>query len=126
MKTNEAKNIINQLIQGVDPENGEVLPTGTVLDRPIVIRALLLAVSTLSDKSARDSRRAQLPRNIGKEWSAEEHAQLVDEHASKMPMAQIAEKHGRTVRSIEARLEKHGLITKIERTTTDRFSGDAT
>lgn len=125
MKNIEAKNILSQLVQGVHPETGDQLPEGSVTELSKVIRALLCAISGMELAVARDSRRASLPRNIGKTWSPEEHAQLMEEHADKMAIEDIAEKHGRTVRSIEARLEKHGLIKKKDRKTQDRFGPNA-
>lgn len=90
-----------------------------------MLRALLAGVAALESDAARDSRRASLPRNIGRTWNEAEHAQLLDEHTAKMSVEEMAEKHGRTVRAIEARLEKHGLIKAKDRKTHDRFGPNA-
>jgi DNA-binding NarL/FixJ family response regulator len=125
MQERRAKEILQALIQGVDPFNGEELPPGTVLQRAEVIRALLAGVAAMEQETARASRRAQLPQNIGRAWSAEEQAELIDAFHAGVSTADIAAKHGRTVRAIEARLEKLGLITPDQRTTADRFSQNA-
>jgi catalase (peroxidase I) len=122
MQERRARQILQALVQGVDPFDGEELPAGTVLQQADVLRALLAGVAALEQDAARASRRAQLPRNIGRTWSAQEQAELIEAFDAGDPLADIAEKHGRTLRAIEARLEKIGLITAAERTTADRFS----
>jgi len=121
MQERRARQILQALIQGVDPFTGGELPAGTVLQLADVLRALLAGVAALEQDAARASRRAQLPRNIGRAWSAGEQAQLIEAFQSGESAADIAANHGRTLRAIEARLEKLGLITAGERTTADRF-----
>jgi len=121
MQEQRAREILQSLVQGIDPFNGEDLPAGTVLQQAEVLRALLAGVAALEQLAARASRRAQLPQNIGRAWSAEEQSVLIDAFQSGEPVADIAAKHGRTLRAIEARLEKLGLITADERVTQDRF-----
>lgn len=82
---------------------------------------MLAGVSALQDSIGWASRRASLPRNIRKTWSEEEHDRLVTAFQAGEPIPHIAERHGRTVRAIEARLERHGLIQPSERTTENRF-----
>jgi hypothetical protein len=121
MQEQRAREILQSLVQGIDPFKGEDLPAGTVLQQADVLRALLAGVAALEQLAARASRRAQLPQNIGRAWSAEEQSLLIDAFQSGEPVADIAAKHGRTLRAIEARLEKLGLITADERVTQDRF-----
>lgn len=125
MQERRAREILQSLIQGLDPFSGAELPAGTVFQHADVLRALLAGVAAMEQDAARASRRAQLPRNIGRTWSAEEHAELIDAFQAGQTTAEIATKHGRTVRAIEARLEKLGLITAAERTTADRFGANA-
>jgi hypothetical protein len=124
MQERRAREILQSLIQGLDPFSGDELPAGTVFQNADVLRALLAGVAALEQEAARASRRSQLPRNIGRTWSAEEHAELIDAFQAGQSAAAIAAKHGRTVRAIEARLEKLGLIAPTERTTTDRFGSN--
>jgi len=125
MQERRARQILQALIQGVDPFTGEELPDGTVLQQADVIRALLAGAASMEQDAARASRRASLPRNIGRAWSTQEEAECADAFQSGESVADIAAKHGRTVRAIEARLEKMGLLAASERTTTDRFAPTA-
>jgi hypothetical protein len=121
MQEIRARQILQSLVQGVDPFSGEELPESTVLQQAEVLRALLAGVAALEQGAARASRRATLPRNIGRSWSAEEQSALIDAFQSGEALAEIAARHGRTLRAIEARLEKLGLMSAEERTTRDRF-----
>jgi DNA-binding NarL/FixJ family response regulator len=122
MQEQRARQILQALVQGVDPFNGEDLPLGTVLQQAEVLRALLAGVAAIDQNTARASRRAQLPQNIGRAWTDEEQGNLIDAFQSGEALADIAARHGRTLRAIEARLEKLGLLSPEQRTTRDRFS----
>jgi catalase (peroxidase I) len=122
MQEQRARQILQSLVQGVDPFNGEELAAGTVLQQADVLRALLAGVAALDQLALRATRRAQLPQNIGRSWTAEEQDSLVEAFQAHEPLAEIASRHGRTLRAIEARLEKLGLITQEERVTRDRFN----
>ena len=121
MQEQRARQILQALVQGVDPFNGEDLPAGTVLQRAEVLRALLAGVAAIEQNAARASRRAQLPQNIGRAWTEEEQGSLIDAFQSGEALGEIAVRHGRTLRAIEARLEKLGLLSPEQRTTRDRF-----
>ena len=73
--------------------------------------------------AARAQRRAQLPDNVGQAWTTDEESKLVAAFKSGDSPSAIAHRHGRTLRAIEARLERMGLITPEERTTRGGFSG---
>lgn len=117
-----ANEVLQSLIQGVDPETGDELPKDTVLNRVDVVRALLTCVSALEIIRARQARRSMLPPSVGKEWSDDELQRLRDEFQKGEPVSNIAAAHGRTVRAIEARLERIGLITASQRNTTNSFT----
>jgi hypothetical protein len=121
MKEQRAREILQALVQGVDPFTGEELPPGTILQEADVLRALLAGVMALEQTAARAQRRAQLPDNVGRSWTSEEEATLVASFKSSVPLAEIATRHGRTVRAIEARLERLGLITPEQRSTDNSF-----
>lgn len=123
MKQIRAKQVLQSLIQGLDPVTGEELPRETVLQHAEVLRALLAGLSALEQASARAQRRAQLPDNVGQAWTTEEEHKLVAAFKSGESPLMIARQHGRTLRAIEARLEKLGLITAAERTTRGGFTG---
>jgi hypothetical protein len=123
MQEQRARKILQALVEGVDPTTGAELEAGTVLQRAEVLRALLAGVTALEQVSARAQRRAQLPDNVGRTWSADEERALVTEFQSGDSLPDIAAKHGRTLRAIEARLERLGLLTSEQRTTNNSFTG---
>jgi hypothetical protein len=125
MRHQRAREILLNLLKGIDPLTNEELPRGTVLEKPDVVRALFEGAGALEQTLARESRRSQLPKNIGKTWSDEEDRKLRASFEAREPTADIAARHGRTVRAIEARLEKLGLMTAEQRTTVDRFGSAA-
>jgi len=122
MQHTEARSILVSLIEGRNPGSGEALPSDCVVHRPDVIRALLLGVGAIDVTDARVKRRAALPENVGLSWTTKEEEQLRSEFAAKEPLTAIAARHGRTLRAIEARLERMGLITAEERTTRGGFN----
>ena len=126
MQEQRARKILQALVEGVDPTTGAELEAGTVLQRAEVLRALLAGVMALEQVSARAQRRAQLPDNVGRTWSADEERALVTEFQAGDALADIATKHGRTLRAIEARLERLGLLTAEQRTTNNSFTGAPT
>jgi len=121
MQEQKARQILQSLIQGIDPFNGEELASGTVLQQPDVMRAMLAGVAALEEGAARSARRAQMPENVGRPWRQEEEFELITEVQAQQTLQDIAAKHGRTLRAIEARLEKLGLISGGERVTRNRF-----
>ncbi len=125
MKEQRAREILQALVQGVDPLTGEELAPGTILQHADVLRALLAGLAAMEQTAARAQRRAQLPDNVGRAWTPDEEATLVAAYKSGSSVADIATRHGRTLRAIEARLEKLGLITPEQRTTNTSFVKDA-
>lgn len=123
MQEQRARKILQALVQGVDPTTGAELEAGTVLQRADVLRALLAGVAALEQLSARAQRRAQLPENVGLPWTDDEERALISGFQAGDPLTDIAAKHGRTLRAIEARLERLGLITADQRTTNNSFTG---
>jgi hypothetical protein len=123
MKEQRARQILQALVQGVDPLTGEELPSGTVLQQADVLRALLAGLAALEQTSARAQRRAQLPDNVGRPWSADEETKLIEAFESGEALLSIAARHGRTLRAIEARLERLGLLTVERRSTISSFVG---
>ena len=121
MQEQKARQILQALIQGVDPFNGEELSAATVLQQADVLRALLVGVAALEQGAARSARRAQLPSNVGRPWTQEEELALIEELQAQTSLQEIAAKHSRTLRAIEVRLQKVGLITAAQRVTRNRF-----
>ncbi len=119
----QAGQILKALIQGLDPRTGTPLPADSVLHRAEVLRALLSAVAALDRSAARALRRAQLPQNVGRAWSADEENRLIAAfNAGESPQA-LARTHQRTLRAVEARLVRLGLLSAEQRLTRGGFPG---
>lgn len=123
MQHTQARAILASLIEGRHPVSRECLPGDCVVHRSDVIRALLVGVGAIDATDARVKRRAQLPENVGRDWTTKEEEELRSEFAAKEALTAIAARHGRTLRAIEARLERMGLITPAQRTTRGGFTG---
>jgi hypothetical protein len=117
-----ARAVLQSLIQGLDPETGGELPKDAVINRIEVNRSMITAVTAMEQVEARILRRAQLPEGVGKAWTDEEVQRLKDEFAGSEPIPLIATKHARTIRAIEARLERLGLLKPDQRTTSNSFT----
>ena len=120
MREQRARQILQSLVQGIDPITGEELAAGSVLQHADVLRALLAGVAALEQSVARAQRRAHLPGNAGRPWTPEEEQALISAFQAGKELFEIAGSHGRTVRAIEARLEKLGLISLGPTTTRGR------
>ena len=118
-----ARAVLQSLIQGLDPETGLELPKDAVVNRIEINRSMMIAVTAMDQVLARILRRAQLPESVGKTWTEEEAQQLTAEFTRSEPIALIATKHGRTIRAIEARLERLGLLRADQRTINNSFMG---
>jgi predicted RNA-binding protein YlqC (UPF0109 family) len=121
MKDQRARQILHSLVNGADPFTGEDLAPGTVLQHADVMRAMLTGCSALDDRTARLSRKAQQPKNIGQPWTPEEQERLIQAFHNSEDLGEVAARHGRTLRAIESRLEMLGLLTGEQRTTENRF-----
>jgi hypothetical protein len=122
MKETRARQILQSLVQGIDPLTGEELAPGMVMQHADVLRALLAGVGALEQMAARAQRRAQLPRNVGRTWNRDEDEALKAEFQRGDTITVIAAAHGRTLRAIEARLERFGLLTPDQRGTQNSFN----
>lgn len=119
----KARAVLQSLIQGLDPETGAELPKEAIVNRIEINRSMIAAVTAMEQVEARILRRAQLPESVGKTWTDEEQQRLRAEFADSEPIPLIATKHQRTIRAIEARLERLGLLRPDQRTTNNSFMG---
>lgn len=111
MEIQEALKIVKALADGVNPENGEVLPGDFIYQNPQNVRALHRAVGALEYLEHRERNRRLLPANAGKPWSAREDGQVCDALRAGTDFQQIARTHNRTVASIVARLVRLGKVS---------------
>jgi hypothetical protein len=118
-----ARTILDSLVQGVHPKTGGTLPEDSIINEIDVSRAMVTAVVALEQMSARLARRAQLPESVGKAWTEGEEQRLKNEFRANEPIPLIATKHGRTIRAIESRLDKLGLLTIDQKILPNSFAG---
>jgi hypothetical protein len=123
-KYQKARAVLQSLIQGLDPDTGADLPKDAVVNRIEINRSMITAVTAMEQVEARILRRALLPESVGKTWTDDEQEQLKAEFANSEPIPLIATKHARTIRAIEARLERLGLLRADQRTTNNSFMGE--
>jgi hypothetical protein len=124
VNSKHAQAVLSALIDGTDPKTGADICPDSVLQDVDIIRCLIAGREALASVQARTARRALLPKSVGTTWTEEEERDLVDAYSNGQPIDQIAQKHSRTIRAIEARLERLGLLTSVERTTSNRFTGE--
>jgi hypothetical protein len=117
----KARVVLQSLVHGLNPMTGDELPKGDIVNNIEVNRAMSTAVMALDQMMARLTRREMLPEKVGKGWTDEEEQQLKDEFSRSEPLPLIATKHGRTLRAIEARLERLGLLAADQRVTDNSF-----
>ena len=106
----EAKEILDVLANGINPETGELLPAQCASNSPRVIRALFVALKALERSAKRAEQEDLLPINAGRSWSDTEDQALLATFDSGMPVKVIAAEHGRTFGAIAARLVRLGKI----------------
>ena len=117
MNNHQAREILLSLVQGLDPTTGRNLPSGGTLHHADILRALLAGASSLATEIARENRRAKVPSNSRATWSSQEESTLMAAFHAGDALATIAESLGRSLRAVEMRLEKLGLITQEQRIT---------
>ena len=105
-----AKELLEMLADGVDPNTGEVLSGNDSCNQPDVIRALHLAVTILEKAEKAEKRERNLPENAGKPWSTEADEELKTRYLSGEKISSLSKYFQRTRGSIESRLAKLGLI----------------
>ena len=116
-----ARLVLQSLVHGLNPMTGDELPKGDIVNNIEVNRAMSTAVMALDQMMARLTRREMLPEKVGKGWTEEEEQQLKVAFSRSEPLPLIATKHGRTLRAIEARLERLGLLAADRRLTDKSF-----
>jgi hypothetical protein len=103
-----ALDVVRLLVAGRDPASGELLAEADVCRQPIVAAALCSAAMALEESRRRALRRAALPENVGKPWSALEDEELLRGFEQRESLAVLAARMRRTRAAIRARLERYG------------------
>ena len=118
----KARVVLQALLHGLHPVTGDELPREDIVNDIEVNRAMAMAVTALDQMAIKLTRRAALPDKVGNAWTAEEEQQLKDEFNRNESVPDMAIAHGRTLRAIEARLERLGLLRADERITQGGFT----
>lgn len=106
--TNEsARIILLQMLDGLDPTTGEVLPPDHLLNDATVIRALHTAVLALMDVRMPVNRNGRL--NAGRAWTEMDRDALAALSRSGASMEMMCEKLHRRQRGVERQLRDMGL-----------------
>ena len=117
----KARGMFDWLQQGFNPHTHEELPRDSIVNDIDVNRAIgtaIMAIDLLRDRLAR---RALLPKSVGKSWTEEEEQLLRSEFSRGMDADKIAKAHNRTLRAIETRAVKLGLMKSNDRITDNAF-----
>ena len=86
MNAMQAQEILQMLLNGIDPVTGEIFPDDHVCNEPDVIRALHYAIAALgkeciqnqqNDNGKSDKARNPSAENAGKPWLPEDDAELL-------------------------------------------------
>ncbi len=117
MEASKAREILQALLDGVDPESGELLPDDSVFCEPNVIRALHHAIFAMSERAGMDDdvlkngiqNNKPKPENAGKPWNKEEDEQVLEMYKSGVSISVIARQLGRSHTSIRCRLVSVGM-----------------
>ncbi len=106
-----AKKVLGALADGEDPDTGKLLPADHILNRPQVVRALLLAVDAIDDHTpSTTAEDAGDPSNAGTPWTTEEDELLMTKYMAGQTVQELAARHCRTPVAIQSRLEKLAII----------------
>ena len=104
MDLQKAKRIVEALSDGVDPRTGDVLTPGSPIESPEVIRALQVALRSITYEIQLTERRKSLPDNAGKSWNAKDDRELCELFDAGRTVSDIARRFQRTRGSIASRL----------------------
>jgi hypothetical protein len=116
--------MLKALANGVNPETGECLPSGSVANKPEAIRLLFMLSAELADepekqKKSKLTTEERQQRNLAEgrpaksyfPWTDEERGQLEQSHRSGDTVEQLSIRFERSVRAVAIQLEKMGLIS---------------
>ena len=128
MSPERAVEIIENLVDGIHPLTGEILPESNICEEPGIVDALNCAIQVLNERivanrAIEEYRRQQSrgtvnevasieekkPDNTGKPWLPKADAELLELYKSGVSVKEIAKKFKRTNGSIRSRLAALGV-----------------
>ena len=101
MNSENAWQIIQKVVEGVDPITGEDLPKNSLLSRGDLVPAFVQAVQVLTQDAELTARRSQLHVNVGRIWSKTEEVRLSAGYRSGVTVDELALQFARTPRAIK-------------------------
>ena len=108
MEIDRAKELLQQMANGVDPLTGEILPEQHLYNQPDIIRTLHMAINALEKES---KPKLPLSKNAGKPWPAEDDNTLCQLYDSGMSTKELAEHFQRSRGAITSRLVRLGKMS---------------
>ena len=128
MSPERAVEIIENLVDGIHPLTGEILPEDNICEETGIVDALNCAIQVLNERivaehAVEEYRRQQmkdalekentakrnLPENAGKPWLPEDDAELLRLYKAGTSVSEIAKQYKRTKGAIRARLVNLGM-----------------
>ena len=128
MSPERAVEIIENLVDGIHPLTGEILPESNICEEPGIMDALNYAIQVLNerivaeraieqyrrqqvkDTSVKDDKiKRKQPENAGKPWLPEDDAELLKLYKAGVSVTEIAKQYKRTKGAIRARLVRLGM-----------------
>lgn len=128
MSPERAVEIIENLVDGIHPLTGEILPESNICEETGIVDALNCAIQVLNERivaerAIEEYRRQQakddlekenktkrkLPENAGKPWSPEADAELLKLYKAGISVTEIAKQYKRTKGAIRSRLVELGM-----------------
>ncbi|MFO0451674.1 MAG: hypothetical protein ACK52I_23970 [Pseudomonadota bacterium] len=106
----EAAAVLQALAAGLHPLNGSSLRADAAWNLPAVRASLAEGAVALQSLERQRARRARLPPNVGKPWSASDDARLLEAFDAREDLEAIATALGRTRTGVRSRLERHGRL----------------
>lgn len=115
MSPSEARVVLENLANGIDPVTGELLGGDSPLHQAVVVRALFQAVKALSELerravSGRLKTAEKTAEKTGTAWSADEDQRLLAGFDGGQPVAELARLHQRSNGAIRSRLKRLGRL----------------
>lgn len=110
MTDQEALDIVQALVEGVDPFTNEPLAVESVCVNPAVNTALNAASQALESKIKAAARRASLPSKAGAPWDETEAQLVLQAYEAGDSIKEIAARQQRTQGAIRSRLVKLGVL----------------
>lgn len=111
MDKNTAKKILIQLMKGIDPTTGEILPVDHLANDPMVQEALLVALRSLPadmDAEPQEEENPWVRKNgklhAGRPWTEKDNIQLLQLAEQRIPVEEIARRMSRRVRGVNNQL----------------------